>query len=135
MWKKGTRIFLSLLGIAGSFVAAGLMVVSPRAALELLVLASPFYVTAWLIVMLTANKGTARQAALTAPQETAVDPAVVLSRAGGTCESCGRGTPVSVRVRRPARRNEADPLSRFVALCDGCAGISALPGVAQSAFR
>lgn len=143
------RTALAALGVLMSLGWAVLFVEAPGVALELLVLASPVVVTLWLIVMLSgpgphrrakAAAGAARRvvpAALSpCEQETGrsrAPRAEVLRRDGGACRLCGAPRAMTVAAERPARRDDDDPLRRYISLCDGCAATTSLPLLAARA--
>lgn len=120
------RTLLALVGVAALLGCSVLMVLSPRVALELLLLTSPVYVAVWLVVMLTAGNLTRRRAIERGSVPAPETWSAVLARDGGRCTVCG-GAGSAVIARRPARRGEADRLARFATLCAACAATSALP--------
>ncbi len=118
------RIALTILGVLGAFLWAAAFMRAPGAALEVLLALSPIVVTAWLILMLTMRRHA--RAGLRGGTTVAVDQAAVLTRNGHRCYVCGREKAATVIARRPARRDEPDPLARFITLCDDCANASPL---------
>ena len=130
------RTALAVFGIVTLLAWSVLLVRAPGAALELLLFTSPVVVAVWLIVMLTAPDGRAR-AKLAAggaeggnvPDLAAVRDAV-LARDGGVCGYCGAGGAATIAARAAPRRDDPEPLARFVTLCDACAATSAYPALA-----
>ncbi|MFN8556570.1 MAG: hypothetical protein U0531_04190 [Dehalococcoidia bacterium] len=121
------RSVFALLGVGAALLWAVTLTISPRAALELLVLASPLIVTVWLIVMFTGwnrRRARAHAPAAAAPADSATR-AAVLARDGGRCAHCGANA-AHVAARGPARVG-GDPLHRYITLCAACARASVLP--------
>lgn len=124
------RTLLTLLGALGALVWSILFLQAPGAALELLLFTSPIVVAVWLILMLTAprrNRPRARPAG-TGPPPDLVER--VLRRDESRCRLCGEGTATRVVARRPPRAG-ADPLDRFIAICEGCARTAPLRPIAR----
>jgi len=122
------RMALTLLGVIAALVWAAVFVEAPGAALEVLLLLSPVVVTIWLILMLTAPRRSRRAVAQHGQDgPPPPDAGTVLRRDRGVCSVCGTTGARTVVARRPARRDDADPLARFASLCDACASTTALP--------
>lgn len=122
------RVLLTLLGALATLAWSALFLRAPGAALELLLFTSPIVVAAWLILMLTAPRREptrARPVPVMPPdlQER------VLRRDGGRCRLCGE--PAARVVARGPARAGADPLARFIAICEGCARTAPLRPVAR----
>jgi|GEM_PF-3461422 hypothetical protein len=126
------RTLLTLLGALGALAWSVLFLQAPGAALELLLFTSPIVVAAWLILMLTAPR---RDRPAPAPRsaETGPPPALeerVLRRDAGRCRLCGGEPATRVVARRPPRPG-ADPVDRFIAICEGCARTAPLRPIAR----
>lgn len=130
------RTLLALLGALGALAWSVLFLQAPGAALELLLFTSPIVVAVWLILMLTAprrDRSRVRPAPAPRSAETEPPPALeerVLRRDEGRCRLCGEGSATRVVARRPPRPG-ADPVDRFIAICEGCARTAPLRPIAR----
>lgn len=135
------RAALAAFGIVMLLAWSALLVRAPGAALELLLFTSPVVVAVWLIVMLTAPDG--RAWANSAPggpgsrgtSDVAAVRDAVVARDGGVCAYCGAGGATRVAARAAPRRDDPDPLARYVTLCEACAASSAYPALTVPGAR
>jgi hypothetical protein len=129
------RTLLTLLGALAALAWSALFLRAPGAALELLLFTSPIVVAVWLILMLTAPRRDRPRARPLPPPRLAGEPPPdlyerVLRRDEGRCRLCGGEPATRVVVHRPPRAG-ADPVDRFIAICEGCARTAPLRPVAR----
>jgi hypothetical protein len=129
------RTLLTLLGALAAVAWSPLFLRAPGAALELLLFTSPVVVAVWLILMLTAPRRDRPRARPIPPPRLTEEPPPdlqerVLRRDGGRCRLCGDGPAAWVVVHRPPRAG-ADPLDRFIAICEDCGRTAPLRPVAR----
>jgi hypothetical protein len=118
--ERWVRSGLAALSAAAALGWAVLFVQAPGAALEVLLMASPIVMTAWLVVSLTARRSDLHPRSMPA----APTPSAPEALMDGPCAFCGTSRVSALALRLPGSSRSVE---QRIALCEACAAATPLP--------